>query len=36
MGAISSYRDDKKLFYKRYHNPYLEAKSNKKNKNIIA
>ncbi|MCW2263338.1 MULTISPECIES: fatty acid desaturase [Sphingobacterium] len=36
LGAISSYRDDKKLFYKRYHNPYLEAKSNKKNEDIIA
>ena len=36
LGAVSSYRDDKKLFYKRYHNPYLEAKSNKKNDDIIA
>ncbi|MEN5234061.1 fatty acid desaturase [Sphingobacterium faecium] len=26
LGAVSSYRDDKKLFYERYHNPYLQAK----------
>lgn len=26
VGAVSSYRDDKKRFYEQYHNPYLELK----------
>jgi hypothetical protein len=30
LGAISSYRDDKKLFYARYHNPYVAGKEHKK------
>ncbi|WP_293944687.1 MULTISPECIES: hypothetical protein [unclassified Sphingobacterium] len=26
MGAVAAYRDDKKRFYKQYHNPYLKSK----------
>ncbi|MGJ1269626.1 fatty acid desaturase [Sphingobacterium spiritivorum] len=30
VGAVSSYRDDKKRFYDQYHNPYLKIKAEQK------